>query len=664
MYFGSAWYPEHWPEERWSEDIRLMQQARMNVCRIAEFAWSSMEPSEGQYHLDWIKRAIDLLHSHGIAVVLGTPSAAPPAWLTSRYHDTLAYDQNGHPAQHGNRCHVSPVSETYKRFCRKIAEQMALTFGKDERVIGWQIDNEYSRVDYSEQARRHFQIYLKQVYGTLDALNAHWSTAYWSQTYSAWEQIPIPIGAHNPGLMLAFRHFNTHVWNDFQKVQVDVIRAHSIPQQWITTNLLDWWDNFDQYVIAKDLDFTCFDWYIGTGNHDYKMTATALDVTRGYKGRNFWIMETQPGSVNWSGINNMLDRHEAHCMAFQAVAHGSDALLYWQWRSAYGGQEQLHGCILGADGKPRPFFKEVIEVGEDFAKVSEAVDGTSVHNSVAIIHSFDSRWAINGQKHHKDFDPIDHMRHYHSALINNGIQADIVNVTAPLSSYKLVVMPSIWVLSNDQAKSFIEFVEAGGTLLITARTAQKNEENALHPSLQPGPLREIAGVEVQEYYALDKDIRVQAKWSGMLEGKARIWAELLNPLSDATEIVAKYGACNGWLDGGAAVTRHPVGGNGGSVIYCGAWLDADLQNALMSWVIEQAHIAPLVPNIPDGVEIAQRSSDTGKCVTFVMNHTPERQSLEISFLTNGAEELLSQTTTQSSEVKLEGYEVKVYLQQI
>src|SRR5579862_2620178 len=182
MYFGAAWYPEHWPESRWPEDARLMQEAGMNVCRIAEFAWSTLEPNESHYEMDWLERAIDLLHAHGMAVVLGTPTAAPPAWLTRHHPDTLAIEPNGRPAQHGNRCHVSPNSTTYHKYCRRIVEQMAKRFGQDTRVIGWQIDNEYNRVDYSDASRRQFQAFLKERYGSLEALNDHWSTAYWSQT--------------------------------------------------------------------------------------------------------------------------------------------------------------------------------------------------------------------------------------------------------------------------------------------------------------------------------------------------------------------------------------------------------------------------------------------------------------------------------------------------
>ncbi|HEV2474377.1 MAG TPA: beta-galactosidase, partial [Chthonomonadales bacterium] len=288
MHFGAAWYPEHWPEERWPEDVRLMKEAGFTVCRVAEFAWSTMEPTEGQYQFAWLERAIAMAADAGLDVVLGTPTAAPPAWLTYHHPDTVAIEANGRAAQHGNRCHYSPTSSTYHKYARRIAEQMAKRFGPDERVMAWQIDNEYSRIDYSENSRRQFQAYLKEQFGSLDELNKHWSTAYWSQTYGDWNEIPIPVGGHNPGLMLEFKRFVSRVWRDFQKTQIDAIRQYARPEQWITHNFMGWFDGFDHYVVAKDLDLASWDWYVAAGHHDYANSGAMHDLIRGLKRKNFW----------------------------------------------------------------------------------------------------------------------------------------------------------------------------------------------------------------------------------------------------------------------------------------------------------------------------------------------------------------------------------------
>jgi len=224
LHLGAAYYPEHWPAARWSEDIRLMQAAGLSVVRMGEFAWSTLEPAAGQFNFDWLEDVIARLGAAGIATVLGTPTAAPPAWLVQADPDLLAVDESGRRVQFGNRCHYCVTSPGFHSATRRIVQALAERFGPNPHVIGWQIDNEFNRVCYCPRCQQLFQDYLKETFGSLEALNTHWSTAYWSQTYSAWEQIPIPIGAHNPGLMLAFKHFVTHSYRSYQRLQLDLLR--------------------------------------------------------------------------------------------------------------------------------------------------------------------------------------------------------------------------------------------------------------------------------------------------------------------------------------------------------------------------------------------------------------------------------------------------------
>ena len=249
LHLGAAYYPEHWPEERWAEDIRLMREAGFTVVRMGEFAWSTFEPAEGEFHFDWLERAISMLAEAGIVSVLGTPTAAPPAWLTYACPDTLAVGEYGRRAQHGNRCHYCVTSPDFHAATRRIVGALAERFGQNPHVIGWQVDNEYNRVCYCERCRRLFQEYLAAKFGSLDALNARWSTAYWSQTYSAWEQIPIPIGGHNPGLMLAFKQFVTECYRRFQRRQLDVLRPHLRHGVWVKQHIMGWFGGVDHYVM-------------------------------------------------------------------------------------------------------------------------------------------------------------------------------------------------------------------------------------------------------------------------------------------------------------------------------------------------------------------------------------------------------------------------------
>ena len=299
---GAAWYPEQWPEEQWEHDLELMEQAHMNVVRVGEFAWSTMEPKEGDYQFDWLERAIGLAAKHHIAVVIGTPTDAPPAWLTQKYPDTLGMNADGHWREHGGRRQFNYASPRYRKLCADIVEQLGRRFGRNPNVIGWQIGNEYTDESFDPATRAMFQQSLREKYKTLDNLNRQWVTAYWSQTYTAWDQIPMQNTGGNPGLLLEHKHFVTATWRSFQKNQIDVLRPLISPQQFITTNIggLGWSDNWDHYAITADLDLASWDDYVGQGHLDAVKNAMLNDFVRGWKRQNFWVMETQPGSVNWA----------------------------------------------------------------------------------------------------------------------------------------------------------------------------------------------------------------------------------------------------------------------------------------------------------------------------------------------------------------------------
>ena len=642
MRFGCAWYPEHWDESRWPEDLRLMRDAGMNVVRVAEFAWSRLEPEEGLYDFDWLERAVDLAGRHGLSVVLGTPTAAPPAWMTRRYPETLLVRDDGRLASHGNRCHFSPTSARYRDFCRKIAVAMAKRFGRNANVIGWQIDNEYNAVSYDEDTRRMFHGFLKGRYETLDALNARWTTAYWSQTYSDWAEIPLPVGSHHPALMLEFRRFLTRVYVDYQRVQIDAIRQHS--DRMITHNFMEWFDLFDHYAVTKDLDFASWDSYVVNGHFDYLKTGAAHDLVRGFAGKNFWVMETQPGAVNWSPNNRAPNRGELRTMAWHAIGHGADAILYWQWRSALGGQEQYHGTVVGPDGAPRPVYGEIRELGTELARCADRLAATSVVTHCAILHSYDDRWALNFQRHHQDFDPVAHLASFYRALRPDVSAIDIVHATSALSRYRLVVAPHLHILDDDTARSLDAYVRAGGHLVLGPRSGMKNRDSALLPSRQPGPLSALLGAHVEEYYALDASVRLEPA------GEARIWAEWLARDAEETEVILRYGACNGWLDGQPAVVTRRHGS--GRITYVGAWLDeVTMKRLAKQWIGESG--VPSV-TIPEGVELCRRVGPHGD-VFICINHTRDPKIVE---LTVPVRDLLSGQTC-SGQVALAEYGVAV-----
>jgi beta-galactosidase len=624
LWLGSAWYPEQWPEERWEADLALMKAHGANVVRIGEFAWSRMEPREGEYDMGWLIRATRLAARYGIKVVIGTPTDTPPAWLTEKYADTLRIDGQGVRAVHGGRRQFSISSPRYRQFCREIVGRMAEALGREPNVIGWQIGNEYTDESYDPAARAAWHAWLKAKYGTLDRLNEAWTTAYWSQTYSDWAQVPFSSDKANPGWMLDLKRFITDTWVSFQKNQVDALRAKVDPRQFITTNLggLGWANRFDRYAINRDLDLASWDPYVGTGHlQPYRMGATH-DLVRGWKRKNFWVMETQPGFVNWAPVSNILSPGETRALAWQAVGHGADAVLFWQWRNALNGQETMHGSIVGPDGKPLPIYAEVTRIGREFAKASPVIAGTAAvprSTPVAILQDYDSRWAIDFQLHHKDYDQISVLLDYYKPLKDRFGQIDIIEAAAPLRQYRLVVAPSLNVIPETLAKHLADYVRGGGHLVLGPRSGLKDEFNRLHTERQPGPLADLLGGRVEQFYALDEAIQVADT------GKATIWAEDLSARAPDTEVVLRYGKANGWLDGHPAAISRKVGE--GRITYIGALVDEATMSAFLDREIAKAGLKrEFTP--PADVEILRRSG-LGREVLIVINHGRESRSVAL-----------------------------------
>ena len=628
---GAAWYPEQWPESEWDADLSLMEQAHFSVVRIGEFAWSTMEPSEGHYEFSWLDHAIALAAHHQIAVVLGTPTDAPPAWLTSKYPETLRVDENGIRAQHGSRRQFNYASPLYRRFCADIVRQMASRYGHNPNVIGWQIGNEYTDESFDPATRSQFQQFLRDKYKTLSNLNAHWSTAYWSQTYSAWSQIPFPTRGGNPGLLLEHKHFVTATWRSFQKNQIDVLRPLIMRSQFITTNIggLAWSDNWDHYAITADLDLASWDNYVGQGHLDALKNAMLNDFVRGWRRQNFWVMETQPGSVNWAPTNNTLFPGETRALAWQDIGHGADAILYWQWRPALNGQEQYHGTVVGPDGKPNPIYSEIQQLGAEFAEVRSAIGHTSPQADMALLHTYDSRWAIDFQPHTREYDQQQVLLRFYKPMegiaMSNGKAIDIIDPTqSPLDQYKLLVAPSLNIIDDALAARLITWVEAGGHLLLGPRSGMKDQFNSLNTQRQPGPLVSSLGAKVEQYYALDKRVQLISPIESLqipTSSSADIWAESLSPINRDIKVDLLYIDPGGWLDHQPAMLTRAVGR--GSISYLGTMPDDATLATIIRYVANDAGVVTSNASPPNGIEFCKRVSDDGRSILIVINHTDE-----------------------------------------
>jgi beta-galactosidase len=431
----------------------------------------------------------------------------------------------------------------------------------------------------------------------------------------------------NPGLLLDHKHFVTATWRSFQRVQIDVLRPLILPAQFLTTNIggLAWSDNWDHYAITADLDLASWDDYVGEGHLDAPKNAMLNDFVRGWKRKNFWVMETEPGSVNWASINNALWPSETRALAWQTIGHGADAVLYWQWRPALNGQEQYHGAIVGPDGKPLPIYAEIKQLGADLDLTRNALAGTSPHAEIAMLHDYDSRWAIDFQLFSKDYDQEQVLLRFYEPLERvaaaNGQAVDIVDPTSSvdLTRYKLLVAPSLNVIDDALAAKLLAYLQQGGHLLLGPRSGMKNEFDSLNPQRQPGPLAEALGAKVEQYYALEKPVRVHAEGAAEEGSGANIWAEMLIASSPDAHVNLTYSDPGGWLDAKPAMITRAAGK--GTISYLGALPASGLMSAVLTSAAEAAGEIQLSERLPESLELCTRTSADGHKLLILINHS-------------------------------------------
>ncbi|WP_373694134.1 beta-galactosidase [Edaphobacter paludis] len=630
-----------------------MQKAHMHVVRVAEFAWTALEPQEGKYDLDWLERAINLAGQHGIYVIVGTPTAGPPVWMATKYPDILVTEANGKQYTGSTRNHDNSNSNRYRQFAREMDERLSKRFGHNPYVIGWQIDNEYSNQSYDPATQAQFHAWLEHRYGTIDKLNQAWTTAYDNQTYSAFNEIPLVNGTgdNNPGLWLDSKRFISESLRDYQKVQIDAIRKYAEPRQKITTNMMGWYDLYDHYTVGQDLDIIGWDNPQVEGSFDPIKNGAPHDLMRGLKGQNYWVMETTAGPRGGGDASIQLDKGAMRTAIWADIGHGADLVSYWQWRDALNGGEANHGALVDVDGEPDPIYTEYSQIGREFEKAGSAIQGTSPEASVAILHSYPSRWDINWQKMNPAYDAINSLMSYYTPLHELGYTIDIVPPDRDLSKYKLVIAPGLEVLTQAEADNLTRYVKGGGHLVFGQRSAMKDENNSRWPQRQPGPLTQLLGARVEQFTSLKNPVAISGEWG---ESKGELFAEQLRPQASDVKVLMRYQAPHSWLDGEPAAVTRKIGT--GSFTYIGAWFgDAGMKRAVQ-WMLTESSLKPDDFAVPDGVEVYRRVAADRK-VFIVENLSHAAQTV---VLPNMMKDALTDQRVHS--VKLPVYGVAVLVQ--
>lgn len=629
MRIGVDYYPEHWDKSRWKTDAEMMVQAKIKVIRVGEFAWSLYEPEEGKYDFSWMDEILDFFGGYGIKIVLCTPSATPPKWMTDKYPGIYQDDIHGSAKIFGTRRHYCYNSDIYKQKTAVLVEKIAERYAGHPAVEAWQIDNELGWANttrcYCSKCEKNFKSWLAGKYGTIENLNKKYGTVFWSQTYNSFDELIIPkAGAcydtchdtqgQNPGLLLDFYRFSSESVIKFLKESVDIIKKYSSKP--VTTNMLDAAVNsgtgIDYFKMSEALDFVSWDNYIEFQWGIAKAAAVSRDhaLLRSYKKQPFWVMEQQSGPCGWSKMGPAPTPGKLRLWTYQSVANGADTVVYFRWRACpFGTEEYWHG-ILNHDGKPNRRYEEISAVGEEMEKLSLTYGPLKPKARVAVIKSFDSEWSHSIHKHAEGFHYDNLLLDFYRPFYEMGIPVDFVAPAEDLSAYSLVLAPALIMLSGAEKENLEGYVRSGGNLLITFRSGIKDVYNNMLMETVPGVFAEMAGIEVEEY---DPQYQKETGVSGVFgEGAAKIWCDVIKPTT--AETMGVY--TKDYYAGQPCMTVNEYGK--GKVYYLGCDLDEAAMDKLMKYLAHKAVIPVGLYSIK-GLEIVE-STDGRKNALFILNH--------------------------------------------
>lgn len=645
LLLGTDYYPDQTPESLWEEDAAAMATFGITNVRIAEFAWALMEPKEGVFDFAWLQRAVKILNAHKIAVILGTPSAAPPPWLTQKYPEVMMVNDHGMTLNTGGRRFTCPTNKTYRKLSLAIATQMARAFAATPGVVGWQIDNELTLGDsgrcYCRYCREGFQNWLRQKYHSLDAINSAWGTVFWSNTYSDFAQIPVPLpsGAPpNPGLVLDYDRYQSYANVSYLEEQLVMLRKECT-KHFVTTNNVTLVETIDQRDLYRNLDFVSSDNYPGffsvviNGDSGAELSAEAmaptiaftLDASRSMKdGKPFMIMEQQSGKAGQPFFAPQPEPGQIRLWTYQAVAHGAMGINYFRWDTENYGPEQYWHGILRHDRTPSPAFDEMKRTLGELKSLGHEALNASYVAPLALCYDLNSDWALTIQPSQPKLKYNTEILTWYGCIAASHTGVDIVDSTQDLSAYKILFAPAMYVVSPVQAEQIRKFVQAGGTFIAGVRLGVKDEHSAIVDTPLPGLLRDVMGAELLDYQPI-YSAKQGVKFAGLLTGAdagCHIWSDILDP--KGAEVLATY--TTGMHAGKAAITQNRFGQ--GKAIYLGAHLEpGDLARVLLTLVATSGVKTPI--QAPAAMEVAIRRAKGGS-LTYLLNHAAVAQSAQLT----------------------------------
>jgi beta-galactosidase len=619
--FGGDYNPEQWPADVRLEDIGLMKEAGVTLLSVAIFSWALLEPREGEYDFGWLDEVLDTLDAAGIKVGLATATAAPPAWLVRKHPEVLPVTAEGTVLERGSRRHYSPSSAVYRRYAAGITRKLAERYKDHPALALWHVDNElgcHVSEFYGEEDAAAFRRWLEQRYDSIEALNEAWGTAFWSQHYASFEEIIPPRAAPttlNPTQRLDFQRFSSWALMDYYRSLLAVIREVT-PDIPATTNLMvsSATKAVDYFDWAKDLDVVANDHYLMAADPEREIElAFSADLTRGVAGNRPWIlMEHSTSAVNWQPRNQPKMPGEMLRNSLAHVARGADAVMFFQWRQSVAGAEKFHSAMVPHGGRDTRVWREVVALGEALRRLGP-VKGSVVESRVAIVFDYEAWWASELDSHPSvDVKYLDLIREFHRSLFLRGVSVDFVHPTADLTGYSLVLVCTLYCVTDAAAANIAGAAESGATVLVSYFSGIVDERDHIRLGGYPGAFRELLGIRTEEFHPLLEDYRVD-----LSDGTTgRVWSEHVH--AEGAETLATF---TGYpLAGVPALTRRNAGR--GVAWYLATLPDRDGIENLLDKLLAEAGVTAAA-EAAAGVELTRRVTADGRHFLFAINHGRE-----------------------------------------
>ena len=645
MYYGGDYNPEQWPEEVWKEDVRLMREAGVTVVSLGIFAWSRIQEDDGAFDWEWLDRIVDLLHENGIQVNMGTATASPPPWATTKYPEMLPKDVNGATYGPGSRQHFAPTSPVYRRLAAELVRELAARYAQHPAVVMWHVNNEYGchvNYDYSDNARDAFRVWLQTKYGTIHALNEAWGTAFWSQIYTSFDQVFPPRKAPyslNPGGALDFKRFTSDAALELYVMERDIIRAAGATQP-ISTNFMGPFHPLNYWRWAEEIDVITNDNYPDPNDPEsFRSSAFALDLMRSLKPGVPWLlMEQSTGALNWRPSNAPKAPGQMEALSAQAIGHGADGVLFFQWRQSRRGSEKFHSAMLPQAGTQTRTWREVTRLGETLKEFPQLAPES--HAKVGVVFDWENWWALAHTDQPVALDYGRLVQRWYAALQAQHVSIDLVKPSGDLSSYSLVVAPQLYLLNDAGSENLSSYVRQGGHLLVSAFTDVVDQNDAFREGGYQVGLRQVLGVTVEDFGALIAPSSDAGLWSvgdstkgGSGIGPGQSHASVMGPFGTlrgeyfceelrviSAEVIGTF--TDGRLKGAPALTQQAYGTGRGT--YLATIPDDAGMLSVTSWALAEAGVQPELSGLSPWVEVARRGD-----VLTLINHGTETATVRV-----------------------------------